>query len=279
MAPGDRRAQGPLALRCVAGAVRQQLEPVLEPPSIACGVSTLQRAAASSIASGSPSRRRQISTTARGIVVGQGEVRFDRPGALDEQRHRREVAEGLDVRRDARVRSAQDRGAPAAATGNSCSPRRRSATRLVTSDREPRARSPEARRQGRGINDLLEVVEHEQSPASPGGRSSGAPPAVAPRHQRRRAPAGSWSQPAAVGDRRQTDEDDAVGPIVDQLVATASASRVLPMPGGPVRVNRRTSLWRSWLHERRYLLVAPDQRRDRRRQGRSDRLQRARGSS
>ena len=46
------------------------------------------RAAASSMASGIPSSRRQIVTTAGGVVLGHGEARARLDGAIDEQPHR-----------------------------------------------------------------------------------------------------------------------------------------------------------------------------------------------
>ena len=65
VAPGDGVAQRLLAGRRVARAARQQLESTLERPEHrAWRRAVAMRAAASSMASGSPSRRRQISDTA-----------------------------------------------------------------------------------------------------------------------------------------------------------------------------------------------------------------------
>ena len=59
--------------------------------------SSVVRAAASSMASGSPSRWRQISATALGVVVGQLEASVVAAGALDEQRAGRGLRDGARV--------------------------------------------------------------------------------------------------------------------------------------------------------------------------------------
>ena len=65
VAPVDRVPQRALALGQVAGAAGQQVEPVLEPARRSpAAMSSFTRAAASSIASGRPSSRRQIAATA-----------------------------------------------------------------------------------------------------------------------------------------------------------------------------------------------------------------------
>ena len=64
VAPGDGVAHRLLAGRQVAPAAGQQRQPLLQPGQQRPGGSTLTRAAASSIASGSPSSRRQIAATA-----------------------------------------------------------------------------------------------------------------------------------------------------------------------------------------------------------------------
>ena len=67
--------------------------------SIACGGSSRIRAAASSIASGRPSRRWQISATAGAFSSVTAKSGADRGGALDEQRDRRVLRERLDRQR------------------------------------------------------------------------------------------------------------------------------------------------------------------------------------
>ena len=88
VAPVDRAAQRPLALRQVARARRQQRQPVAEARDIAAGERIRIRAAASSIASGRPSSRRTISATWRPFSAVSAKSGPDRHGALDEQPHR-----------------------------------------------------------------------------------------------------------------------------------------------------------------------------------------------
>ena len=97
-------------------------------PTAAC-----TRAAASSIASGMPSSRRQISATARGVVVGQREVGRDR-GARD-----RRTAARRATRATARgVTRAGRRARRASAPRTAARRRRRAPSRLVASTRRPR---------------------------------------------------------------------------------------------------------------------------------------------
>ena len=92
--------------------------------SNAFGASTRVRAAASSIASGSPSRRRQISMTAAALASSR--VKSWRTGPVDEQAHSGECV----ARSSSGGRSA-NAGTISASTGYSRSARRRSTVRLV----------------------------------------------------------------------------------------------------------------------------------------------------
>ena len=110
---------------------------------ICSGVISLTRAAASSIASGMPSSRRQISATAVEVPVVELEARLRVLRALDEELHRR------------RVRApAPAPGTPSGGTGYSRSPRTRSGARLVArtlSARRAREQLPDQRRRGQHL--------------------------------------------------------------------------------------------------------------------------------
>ena len=95
MAPVDRRAQGALAVGRVARAAPEDVERACEPGvQLARASRSVVRAAASSMASGRPSRRRQISATAPALPVGQLEASVVAAGALDEQRAGRGLRDG-----------------------------------------------------------------------------------------------------------------------------------------------------------------------------------------
>ena len=88
VAPVERRAQRPLARRQVArAAARAASSDWLEPLAIASSGRSFVRAAASSIASGSPSRRRQIAATLPSVRVRQRERRIGCAGARGEEAH------------------------------------------------------------------------------------------------------------------------------------------------------------------------------------------------
>jgi hypothetical protein len=74
VAPLQRRGEGLLARRRRVAAAREHLEAVAEPtPRSACGASAPIRPAASSSASGRPSRRKQIRAMVRGVVLVERE--------------------------------------------------------------------------------------------------------------------------------------------------------------------------------------------------------------
>ncbi len=69
MTPVDRTAQGLLSRRQVAGAAAEEREALFEPGEQCIGGNSFTRAAASSIASGSPSNRAQMAATAGAFSV------------------------------------------------------------------------------------------------------------------------------------------------------------------------------------------------------------------
>ena len=93
------------------------------------------RAAASSIASGRPSSRVQISTIASSAASSA---------------------------RARRTNSSTAASTASGASGTSCSPDKRSAAWLVTSTVTPGARREQVRHHRRGVQELLEVVQDEQ---------------------------------------------------------------------------------------------------------------------
>ena len=232
------------------------------------------RAAASSIARGTPSSRRQMSATSGALSSGHGEGRVHRLAALREELHRGGSPPGCRSRREHSGSGTVNGG-----TGRACSPATRSSTRLVTrilSRGQSASRSLtsgaaattcsklsstssvsawlQGRRQGaldRGIAGVEET----------GGARHGG------RHQTRRL----GSRPAGRSGRRRRSPRRSAA-------AMARARRVLPMPPGPVRVRRRTSGRRSERQRQRQLALAADQRRARhRRRGKLRIVQRRRG--
>ena len=147
------------------------------------------RAAASSIASGSPSSRRQISATAAAFVVGEGEVRRRPPRARSTK-----SATAVGARPSAATpASLADRAAPAAARRTRARPQRRRSGPAGDEHLQAGAGGQEVGDERRRVDDLLEVVEHEQE--LPSRRA-----AAEPRHRAGRA--GSRATPSACGDRR-----------------------------------------------------------------------------
>jgi hypothetical protein len=173
-------------------------------------VSSFIRAAASSIASGRPSRRRQISFT---------------------------VASGATTRPTARARSTNSAAASFCGSGSSrysCSPATRSGARLVTStrNREHAPRRPLTRGAASRRCSKLSRKSRSSLPRRNPVRSSGAPivwatsearssGSVSPARDTQKTP--SWSLPTS-------------------SAATSRPRRVLPVPPGPVSVRRRVPL-------------------------------------
>ena len=209
-------------------------------PAAPAGESSLIRAAASSIASGRPSSRRQISATAgafssvtakSGLIAAARSTNSATAAYCDSALERRQSLRG--------------RAAPAAAPRYSCSPRSCSGARLVTSTLRPRA--------GR------QQLGHDRRGRAGPARSCRAPAAAAcsRRYSLQARPATgrppTSRTPERLGDRRRRPgRDREIGarstkktPSANwssRSAATWSARRVLPVPPGPVSVSRRTSV-------------------------------------
>ena len=166
VAPVDRAPQRPLALRQVPAAARLS-SPSRSPSRArdrARGESSRIRAAASSIASGSPSSRRTISATSDGVLGGEREVRAGRPCARSTNSR---TASVLADRRSTSVAPTGGHGR-AAGPGTPARPTIRSGARLETMTLSlwaPPRGGPATSRRPR--HDLLEVVEDEQRPCAP----------------------------------------------------------------------------------------------------------------
>ena len=224
--------------------------------AISRGLIATTRAAASSIASGIPSRRRQISATAAAFVVVEREARPGRAGRGRRTAHR--VARATTS--SASVASGHRRATAAATPAR----RRR---------RAPRGSSPGSRTSGHrastrfgepaaGVEQVLAVVEHEQQLLGARGTrrcSSSSDMPGARRHAERRrddlrpslvvvAHAASSQSHAPSGNRGSTS------------AATCSARRVLPTPPTPVSVTSRARR-RARRRSPRSSCVAADERR------------------
>ena len=195
------------------------------------------RAAASSMASGSPSSRRQIAATAGGIVRRQREVRLGRRRPL-----RRRGATAGDLRQLLERAAGDPRPAAARAATRELAlaaqaQRRPAGGQDRQADRPPAARRLAARaastcsQLSSTSSSRFGAQERRRASRAAAGRR---PPA--PRAWRR------WSaRPGRVAQRREIDEEDAIGIAVESLGRrSACASRVLPVPPGPVSVTSRT---------------------------------------
>ncbi len=119
----------------------------------------LVRAAASSIESGRPSRRRQISATAAVLVRSTA-----RSGRTTHARSRNSSTAGAPA--SAAVSLSLRGGTGRGPRTSSCSHDNRSETRLVTRSLSSRRRRDQLREQRRGLGQMLEAVEHEQDRAA-----------------------------------------------------------------------------------------------------------------
>ena len=129
----------------------------------------------SSMASGRPSRRRQMPTTASTFSLGQGEVVADGRRTVDEQADRGQGHQVL----DRPASGVAGTGSPATGYSRSARNRRRSGSiaRMTTPDTAQAAGPAQVR-----AHHLLDVVEHEQRDASP--TSSASAPAASRSHPR-----------------------------------------------------------------------------------------------
>ena len=203
--------------------------------SIAWGVSTFPRAAASSIASGRPSRRRQISATAAAFSSVSA-----KSGRTSMARWTKRATAGYTESSSAGSRRPAS-GTGSGGTGCSCSPRRCSAARLVTTTLRP-AQAPSS-----------------SAMAGAGGRICSK---LSSRSSRRFSRTCSFK--ASSTGRLPTSRTPTVCAIVETTsagsligasstkktpssyawissAATCTPSLVLPVPPGPVSVTSRTS--------------------------------------
>ena len=196
----------------------------------------LQRAAASSSASGSPSRRTQSSTTDAAFVLGELEVGPGRPSAIDEQPDRLGPPQPGERRAPRRVGQLERRHPVDPLLGN--------IERSTARDEHLHAgrageQLADERRRGEHV---LEVVEQQQRlPVAQ---------VLEQRLARRSVPAARLTPSSsaialatsrASVMRRELDEHDAVGTRPRDAPVTSSASRVFPDPAAPVNVRSRTS--------------------------------------
>ena len=202
VAPVERRAQRPLAVRQVARAADQHIERAARAAARAPPAGELRiRAAASSIASGRPSSRAQ---TARrvGVVSVEREPGIDCRGASAKRRTASFATELLELGR------ARCRRPGAAEPGTRARPATRSGARLVASTRR-RGAAPAARATSRALRrELLEVVEDEQHATGRAGAEHGLACASSFRQPRACASAGTTSSGSRTRD--EVDERRAV---------------------------------------------------------------------
>ena len=199
--------------------------------SSSAGESNLARDAASSIASGKPSRRRQICATLACAASVSG-----KSGRVARARSTNSASDAL--RFDAAVAS----GRPSGGTGYTCSPYTDSASRLVTSTlRRGAWRSSSATCERAGstcskLSSTRHVCRARSRSASAASRS------VAVRSETPSSRSASDSR-TRCGSRAAASATNSTPSSKSDSTSTASwsASRVLPTPGGPVSVNRWTS--------------------------------------
>ena len=191
-----------------------------------CGaVSSLTRAAASSIASGMPSSRRQISATAEAFSAVQLERRLGVPRPLDEHLHRGRAASASRRRRASRAaergtRARRARGAARGSSRSASDSARAPASRRAAGTRASPARSCRAR-SASGCRRCA----RRSSP-----RSTGRAPRA--RRGRRRSRSRRASDPGSARDRRSTTPRTRPA----SSPPASSASRLLPVPPRPVSV-------------------------------------------
>ena len=174
-----------------------------------------------------------------------------------EQAHGRRTASQASGRRRA-ARS----GSASGGTAYSCSPRRCSAARLVTSTSAAGGRQQlgdePARPRAPARSCPAPAAAAGRAGSSLGSRRSGRPPAS--RTPSAWAMVGTTRAGSRIG-ARSTRRARRPAKCAEQSAATWSARRVLPMPPGPVSVSSRTSSRSSRIWSLGKLALAPDQRR------------------
>ena len=115
-------------------------------------------------------------------------------------------------------------------------------------DPEVRGRAEQIGHERGGVEDVLEVVQHEQQAPLAHERLKPCDQSVHCPHRARRGLSDGWRDQIGIRDRREADEAGAIREILGKRVATARANRVLPTPPGPVRVSSRSLIRsrRSW---------------------------------
>ena len=197
------------------------------------------RAAASSIASGSPSRRRQISAIARRVLRGEDEILLQRPARAAKSR----------TARNGPARSLGTLGGVTSSggTGCSCSPERRSRTRLVTRTFKPWAGAEQDRATtGAASTTCSKLSSTKQRALDPKAMGEPIEERIAAPFLNPERASDCGNDQGRIGNRAEADEPDLVARLAPRPhAAAARASRVLPTPPGPVRVSSRTSSRRS----------------------------------
>ena len=231
-APLERRADRPLARRRVARPALQQRQRVASRATSCPGSSSPTRPAASSIASGSPSSRRHSSATAGALL------------SVSPKSGRRSRARSTN--------SAMASDTASGATGRHCSPRSRSGSRLVASTWSRGHAATSSPSSGRGVEDVLDVVDDQQGLRAAEAAHERVLIALA---RLRRHLHGPGQRAGDVGGGRPRGRGRRHGRRRGTRCASARAAsmamRVLPTPPGPVKVTSRRSAitpataWRS----------------------------------
>ena len=201
------------------------------------GGGRMTRAAASSIASGRPSRRGQIAATAGALSAVRA-----KSGRRPARARRRGATAAALAASSASGAELRGSGTGSGGTGYSCSPRRRSGVAAGDEHRQVRAGGEQVgdaagrrRRPARSCRGRAGAAGRRRAATSRSGERPGRPLADAEGlGDRGRRPGRVASGPARRRRRRRRSRRR-------QLAAAARARRVLPTPPGPVRVTRRTS--------------------------------------
>ena len=215
-------------------------------------VSTLIHGAASSRASGSASSRRQIAVT----IGPFADVRR-KSGCTSRTRstNRRTAGERTKSVGDVASVSTSSASGP---TAYSRSPRRWSGARLVTSTRSAGDRCQQIRDERRRVQDLLEIVEHQQRGLTV-ARELGASRQVERRRVHHSKGLGDCRRhERGVPNRRQPRRTAHGTPSAGFACASSSARRVFPAPPGPVSVMRRVAGSESQLPQRLHVGIAAE---------------------
>ena len=179
--------------------------------SSACGGSSFDRAAASSIASGRPSRRTQISATAGAFAFVTVEVGLDGAGPFDEERDRVVLRERRGSGRCA------GSGRASGGTGNSCSAERWSGAAAGDEQLQPGAAASSSATCGAASSRCSKLSRTSSSRCSARmplrlSASGTAPLSREPERLRDRR-----QHELGVGERRERDEEHALRELLDEL--------------------------------------------------------------